>query len=58
MLLSFIIRTFNKERHIGRILNGIELQELPSGWSYEVIVVDSGSTDSKVSIAYNTGANY
>jgi glycosyltransferase involved in cell wall biosynthesis len=56
MLLSIIIRSFNEERHIGRLLNGIELQELPSGWACEVIVVDSGSTDSTVSIAQHMGA--
>jgi rhamnosyltransferase len=56
MLISIIIRSFNEERNIGRLLNGIELQELPSGWVCEVIVVDSGSTDSTISIAQHMGA--
>jgi len=53
---SIIIRSYNEERHIGRLLDGIEKQELPQGISVEVIVVDSGSTDSTVSIAKHMGA--
>ena len=56
MVCSVIIRAFNEERHIGRLLDGIERQELPQGWEYEVIVVDSGSTDSTVAIASHMGA--
>lgn len=53
---SVIIRSFNEDRHIGRLLDGIERQQLPKGVSLEVIVVDSGSTDSTVSIAKHMGA--
>lgn len=56
MTCSIIIRSHNEERHIGRLLDGIERQELETGLSIEVIVVDSGSTDSTVSIAKHMGA--
>lgn len=56
MKCSIIIRSHNEERHIGRLLDGIEKQELPTGISMEVIVVDSGSTDATVSIAKHMGA--
>ncbi len=57
LTVSLVIRTYNEERHIGRLLDGIERQELPKGITVEVIVVDSGSTDSTVSIAKHMGAN-
>lgn len=56
MICSIIIRACNEERHIGRLLEGIARQEFPEGWKYEVIVVDSGSTDATVSIARHMGA--
>ncbi len=56
MTCSIIIRSHNEERHIGRLLDGIERQELPQNLIVEVIVVDSGSTDSTVSIAKHMGA--
>jgi glycosyltransferase involved in cell wall biosynthesis len=45
---SLIIRCFNEEKHIGRLLNGIKQQTEQDG---EIILVDSGSTDSTVAIA-------
>lgn len=53
MSASVIIRAFNEEAHIGRLLIGIRNQtEQPE----EVILVDSGSTDATVSIAEAFGA--
>jgi rhamnosyltransferase len=46
--ISIIIRCFNEEEHIGKLLTGIEHQDHKD---VEVIVVDSGSTDSTVAIA-------
>jgi rhamnosyltransferase len=46
---SIIIRCYNEEQHIGRLLSGILQQTLQD---YEIIVVDSGSTDATVAIAY------
>ena len=45
---SLIIRCFNEENHIGRLLSGILEQNLKDA---EIIVVDSGSTDATLSIA-------
>jgi rhamnosyltransferase len=45
---SIIIRCYNEEQHIGRLLSGIFQQNVQD---IEVILVDSGSTDATVSIA-------
>lgn len=45
---SIIIRAYNEERHIGRLLSGIQQQ---AGRDFEVILVDSGSGDATVAIA-------
>jgi rhamnosyltransferase len=45
---SVIIRAYNEERHIGRLLTGIRQQTLQD---VQVILVDSGSTDATVEIA-------
>ena len=50
---SVVIRTLNEEEHLGRLLTGIEQQETQPD---EVIVVDSGSEDSTLSIAKAFGA--
>ncbi len=44
---SVIIRAYNEERHIGRLLEGILHQTVQP----EIILVDSGSTDATVAIA-------
>jgi len=51
---SVVIRAFNEERHIGRLLRGISEQTMEE---VEIIVVDSGSTDKTVSIAGEYQAN-
>lgn len=45
---SIVIRCFNEEQHIGRLLTGIMGQTLKE---VEIILVDSGSTDATLSIA-------
>lgn len=46
--ISIVIRCFNEEQHIGRLLSGIMAQ---TRQDFEVILVDSGSTDATLSIA-------
>ncbi len=46
--ISIVIRTFNEEKHIGNLLRAIEEQE---HHLYEIILVDSGSTDRTLEIA-------
>lgn len=45
---SIIIRTYNEEQHLGKLLAGI-LQQTEQ--DYEVIIVDSGSIDATLAIA-------
>ena len=53
MNCSIVIRAYNEERHIGRLLEGIRQQTLQD---VELILVDSGSTDETVAIAESFGA--
>lgn len=53
MNCSIVIRAYNEEKHIGRLLEGIRQQTIKD---VEVILVDSGSTDATVSIAESFGA--
>ncbi|WP_200895198.1 MULTISPECIES: glycosyltransferase [unclassified Methanosarcina] len=45
--ISIIIRCYNEEEHIGRLLSGITPQTVKD---VEIILVDSGSTDATLSI--------
>jgi rhamnosyltransferase len=51
-LCSLIIRAFNEEAHIGRLLSGVMQQTVRD---VEIILVDSGSTDATVAIARQYG---
>ncbi len=53
MKCSIIIRAYNEEKHIGRLLEGIRQQTVKD---VEIILVDSGSTDSTVAVAESFGA--
>ncbi len=54
MIASVIIRTLNEGRHLDDLLCAVENQNL-TNLKYEVIVVDSGSTDNTLSIANTHG---
>ncbi|MCL4531482.1 MAG: glycosyltransferase family 2 protein [Chloroflexi bacterium] len=53
MNCSIVIRAYNEEKHIGRLLEGIRQQTVKD---VEIILVDSGSTDLTISIAESFGA--
>ena len=53
MKCSIVIRAYNEEKHIGRLLEGIGQQTVKG---VEIILVDSGSTDGTVSVAESFGA--
>jgi glycosyltransferase involved in cell wall biosynthesis len=53
MNCSVVIRAYNEEHHIGRLLQGVRHQTLQD---VEVVLVDSGSTDATAAIAANYGA--
>jgi rhamnosyltransferase len=46
--ISVVIRCFNEEEHIGRLLTGLLKQSQPPS---QIVVVDSGSTDATLAIA-------
>lgn len=52
---SIVVRAFNEEKHIARLLDGIAQQTIKE---IEVILVDSGSTDGTVSIATDYSAQF
>lgn len=49
---SVVIRALNEEKYIGRLLAGLAAQSTPPS---EIILVDSGSTDTTISIAEHYG---
>lgn len=53
MNCSIVIRAYNEEKHLGRLLEGIQHQ---TAKDVEVILVDSGSSDATVLIAESFGA--
>ena len=52
MNCSIVIRAYNEEKHIGRLLEGIRHQTVKD---VEIVLVDSGSTDSTIAIAESFG---
>jgi len=50
MQASIVIRTYNEAQHLPRLLECIAAQSLPAS-EYEVVIVDSGSTDDTLKIA-------
>ncbi len=50
---SIVIRAYNEDQHIGRLLEGIKQQTVKD---VDVILVDSGSIDATVTIAESYGA--
>lgn len=54
MNCSIVIRAYNEEQHIGRLLEGLRHQTIRD---VEIILVDSGSTDRTAQIAESFGAH-
>ncbi|MCZ2128049.1 MAG: glycosyltransferase family 2 protein [Anaerolineales bacterium] len=50
---SLVVRAYNEEKHIGRLLEGARRQTVADA---EIILVDSGSTDATVAVAESYGA--
>jgi rhamnosyltransferase len=48
LVCSIVVRAYNEEKHIGRLFAGLNQQSLSN---FEVILVDSGSTDATIRIA-------
>ena len=54
-LISIIIRTLNEERYLAQLLDGIYSQVID--FDFEIVLIDSGSTDRTVSIAEKYGCH-
>jgi glycosyltransferase involved in cell wall biosynthesis len=52
-MISIVIRAYNEERYLKRLLEGINQQTVKD---VEIILVDSGSTDGTIAIAESFGA--
>lgn len=52
--ISLIVRCYNEAEHIGKLLHGLDQQTIQD---FEVILVDSGSTDGTVEIAEEYGVD-
>ncbi|MCP3851083.1 MAG: glycosyltransferase [Gammaproteobacteria bacterium] len=52
MLVSIIIRTYNEQKYLDELLQSIKKQQCEDV-KYEIILVDSGSTDDTLNIAKN-----
>lgn len=50
MKISVVLRTYNEQKHLRQLLEGIQQQKAP-GHTIETIIVDSGSTDNTLRIA-------
>lgn len=50
MKVSIVIRTYNEQRHLRALLEGIQTQ-IQDGFEVETVIVDSGSTDDTLKIA-------
>lgn len=55
MLVSLVIRTLNEARHLPALLESVSRQVTP-GFTTEVVLVDSGSTDATLQVAAGFGA--
>ena len=52
--VSIVIPTRNESESIGRVID--EVHKVLSGWNYEILVIDTESTDGTVEIALSKGA--
>jgi rhamnosyltransferase len=48
--ISVFIPVFNGDKYLGECIESIINQELPTGYSLEIIIIDSGSTDRSLDI--------
>ncbi|MDX1394431.1 MAG: glycosyltransferase family 2 protein [Gemmatimonadota bacterium] len=54
--VSVIIPALNEAEHVAAEIEGVRHHLEPSGWAYEVVVVDDGSTDGTAEAAAGAGA--
>src|SRR5579872_7113108 len=54
--LTIIIPVFNRARVIGRAIESVLAQDIPPGWSFNILVVDDGSSDNLAGTLNRFGA--
>ncbi len=58
MKISFVLPALNESKNIARTISSIRTQcDSHEDFTYEILLVDNGSTDNTVNIANNMGAN-
>ncbi|MBK5107404.1 MAG: glycosyltransferase family 2 protein [Anaerolineales bacterium] len=55
LVCSIVVRAYNEEAHIGRLFSGFNQQSISN---FEVILVDSGSTDATIGIVQGESWNF
>lgn len=53
--ISVFIPTFNGDKYIGSLIDSLLVQDLPKGYDLEIVIIDSGSSDSTVDIIKKYG---
>lgn len=54
--LSIIVPAYNEEQSVGPVVEGLSQELARTGWPFEVIVIDDGSTDQTADNAKEAGA--
>ena len=57
-LLSVIIPVYNRETLVARAVRSVINQDLPPGWTMELLVVDDGSTDGTAAVLWDMQDRY
>ena len=54
--VSVVIPTMNEEKAVGAVMDAVHAALKPTGWAYEVLIVDTSSKDRTREIAASKGA--
>jgi hypothetical protein len=54
--VSVVIPTMNEEKAVGAVMDAVHAALKPTGWAYEVLIVDTSSKDKTREIAASKGA--
>ena len=54
-MISIIVPVYNEEESVGKVIDELKIEMMASGYEYEIIVIDDGSTDRATEIAMTKG---